>query len=107
MLAEAKAHNSMCDGLGVIETNNPGHYLVLQSALQRMSMAYRKALSSNTKELNRGKFYDDGPSTLSLMISSPIWANETGVSQILTDPYQMEEYSTHQPPSFARKTDAA
>lgn len=83
--------DSLCEGLGMTKTDDPGQIAVLRNALLTMSQGYRKSLSASTKQLNRGTYFDGGPSVLSSMIASPIWANETGVVQILTDPYQMEE----------------
>lgn len=83
---------SLCEGLGMIKTDDPGQITVLRNTLLSLSQTYRKSLSASTKQLNRGTFFDGGPSALSSMIASPIWANETGVVQILTDPYQMEEF---------------
>ena len=82
--------SSLCDGLGVVRTDDPSHIKLLRNALLTMSQEYRKSLSASTKQLNRGTFFDTGPSVLSSMVASPIWANETGIVQILTDPYQME-----------------
>ncbi|KFX87307.1 hypothetical protein O988_09435, partial [Pseudogymnoascus sp. VKM F-3808] len=85
---------SLCEGLGMIKTDDPGQITVLRNTLFSLSQTYRKSLSASTKQLNRGTFFDGGPSALSSMIASPIWANETGVVQILTDPYQMEDLLT-------------
>jgi hypothetical protein len=82
----------LCNGLGVVRMDDPAHVKVLRDALLTMSQEFRKSFSASTKQLNRGTFFDDGPSVLSLMMASPIWADETGILQILTDPYQMEEY---------------
>ncbi|OBT61785.1 hypothetical protein VE03_09086 [Pseudogymnoascus sp. 23342-1-I1] len=92
--AVGKPPDSLCDGLGTIKTNDPAQIGVLRNALLTMSQTNRKSLSASTKQLNRGTFFDGGPSVLSSMIASPIWANETGVVQILTDPYQMEDLMT-------------
>lgn len=95
---------SLCEGLGMIRTDVPAQIGVLRNALLTMSQTYRKSLSASTKQLNRGTFFDGGPSALSSMIASPIWANETGVVQILTDPYQMEELVSPFPTSSHRLT---
>ncbi|ELR05288.1 hypothetical protein VC83_08249 [Pseudogymnoascus destructans] len=86
--------DSLCEGLGMIKTDDPAQITVLRNALLATSQTFRKSLSASTKQLNRGTFFDGGPSALSSMIASPIWANETGVVQILTDPYQMEDLMT-------------
>ncbi|KFY08118.1 hypothetical protein V492_06517 [Pseudogymnoascus sp. VKM F-4246] len=86
--------DNLCEGLGVIKTDDPASITLLRNGLLATSQTVRKSLSASTKQLNRGTFFDGGPSALSSMIASPIWANETGVVQILTDPYQMEELMT-------------
>ena len=91
------AASSLCEGLGMVRTDDPSNILVLKNALLTMGQAYRKSLSASTKQLNRGAFFEDGPSALSSMMASSIWANETGVVQILTDPYQMEEFVVQSP----------
>lgn len=91
----AKKISRLCHGLGVVKMDDPSHVNLLRDGLFTMSQEYRKSLSASTKQLNRGTFFDGSdPSALSLMMGSTIWANETGIVQILTDPYQMEEYAS-------------
>ena len=87
-----KGSDELCKGMGIVNINLESEREKLRGALYDVSLAHRKALSEHVAGLMRGEFMEEGgASVLSLMMAEPVWSNETGVLDVLTNPFTLEE----------------